>query len=413
MNIFESYRIGLRSLAANKLRSSLTMLGIIIGVAAVVSLLSIGQGAQAAITEQIRGIGSNLIMVMPGAIRQGGAMMAMGSAATLTLQDAEALADPVNAPDVLAVAPVLLRGAQVVYGKEDVNTNIVGTTPEYQWIRNAYPQFGRFFNDSDVQATARVAALGIQTAEDLFANQNPLGRTIKINGVPFRVIGIMEEKGGGGPGTNEDGYVFIPISTAQTRLFGARAVAGAGRLITLIDISAVEESRVDAAIEQITAILRRRHRIRYQEDDFAVMSQQDFLGVFNQVTGILTVFLGAIAGISLLVGGIGIMNIMLVSVTERTREIGIRKAVGAKWRDILTQFLVEAIILSLLGGLVGILLGVGIGRVVNLTGLITTVVSPESMVLAVGFSMAVGLFFGIYPATRAASLNPIEALRYE
>jgi len=413
MNLIESIHIALPALLANKMRSGLTMLGIIIGVGAVIALLSIGQGAQATIAEQIRGIGSNLIFIMPGAIRQGGAMMAAGSAGTLTLKDAEAIADFANCPDVVAVAPEFSRNAQVVYAGQNVNTPITGTTPDYEYVHNFHVREGRFFDARDLDVLSRVAVLGSTTADDLFGDESPMGRTIKINRIPFRVIGVMEEKGGAGMMGRQDDVIFIPITTAHTRLFGGRAASGGGRLVSVINASAVNESSVEPAIEEIILLLRERHKIQYQEDDFTIMSQQDILGMMEQITGILTIFLGAIAAISLLVGGIGIMNIMLVSVTERTREIGLRKAVGAKRADILAQFLVEAVVLSVLGGLVGILFGGGIAQVVNMTGMITTVISLDSVLLAVGFSIAVGLFFGIYPATRAARLNPIDALRYE
>lgn len=410
MNIIESIRIAMRGLLANKMRSGLTMLGIII------ALLSIGQGVQAAIAEQIRGIGSNLIFIMPGAIEQGGAMMTAGSAATLTLEDAQAIADPANCPDVAAVAPGFSRNARVVYGGQNVNALITGTTPDYEYVHNFRVQEGRFLDARDLHVLSRVAVLGSTAAEDLFGEESPIGSTIKINRVLFRVIGVMEEKGGPGMmGVSQDDVIFIPITTAHTRLFGGRAASGGGRLVSMINASAVNESSVEAAIEEITLLLRERHKIQYKEDDFTIMSQQDMLGMMSQVTGIFTLFLGAIAAISLLVGGIGIMNIMLVSVTERTREIGIRKAVGAKWRDILMQFLIEAVTLSIFGGLVGILFGIGVANLVNTISqrLIIAVVSPGSILLAVGFSVAVGLFFGIYPARRAAALNPIDALRYE
>jgi putative ABC transport system permease protein len=308
------------------------------------------------------------------------------------------------------VAPEFGGSASVVYGGETLLNQIVGTTPDYPRVRNSLVREGRFVDDTDVQSSARVAVLGSQTATDLFGDQSPVDQTIKINKTPFRVIGVMEEKGGGSGGS-EDTQILVPISTAQTRMFNART--SAGLRVSTIYVMAVDEQSIDQAIAEITEVLRDRHKIQFQQDDFTVLSQKDILGVLDQITGVLTIFLGAIAAISLLVGGIGIMNIMLVSVTERTREIGIRKAVGAKRRDILVQFLIEAVVLSLIGGAMGIAMGVGTALVVNLSGAFTTVVTIESVLLAVGFSLAVGLFFGIYPATRAASLNPIDALRYE
>ncbi len=408
MNLIESVRLALRALTTNKLRATLTMLGIIIGVMSVVALLSIGQGAQASITGQIQSIGSNLIYVTPGQRREGGINTGIASA-TLTLADAETIAEAV--PDIAAVAPEYSRNAQVVYREQNTNTRVIGTTPAYMMVRNVYPAQGMFFSPSDNALARRVAVLGPDVAQDLFGERPVIGATIKIDRIPFHVVGIMESKGGSGPGGNQDANVYIPINTAH-RYFGGRAASG-GHLVTTINVSAVSEEKVDAVIDDIIWLLRRRHNIRNDEDDFSVLSQKDILNVAGQVTGILTVFLGAIAGISLLVGGIGIMNIMLVSVTERTREIGLRKAVGAQERDILIQFLIEAITLSVLGGLLGILLGVGIAQLVNLSGLFTAVVTSSSVLLAVSFAVLVGLFFGIYPARRAAILNPIDALRYE
>ena len=416
MNIIESIHIALRALLANKMRSALTMLGIIIGVGAVIALISIGQGAQAAIAEQIRGFGSNLIMVMPGSMSEMATMLeSLSGGSSLTLEDAQAIADPANCPDMAAVAPEFSYGAQVAYGAENVGVLVTGTTPDYPWVSEFYSQEGEFFDDQHLSATSRVAVLGARTARDLFGEESPLGRTVKINRIPFRVIGVMEEKGGAGMGGGiRDSIVLVPITTAQTKLFRGRATSGGGRSVTMINVSAIHEDRIEAVIEEITLLLRERHKIRYQDEDFSVISQKGILRIMGQITGIFTLFLGAVAAISLLVGGIGIMNIMLVSVTERTREIGLRKAMGAKRRDILVQFLVEAVILSVIGGLMGILFGIGVSSLVKaITKVISAVVSPQSVLLAVGFSVAVGLFFGIYPATRAARLNPIDALRYE
>jgi len=421
MSVIESIRVALQGLAANKLRSSLTMLGIVIGVGAVIALLALGEGTQAAITEEIQGIGSNLIFIMPGSEEGHGPGATRSVADTLTLADAEAIAAPGNVPGVVAVAPEFNNNADVVYGSESVNATITGTTPDYPLVRRSPPETGEFFTQQQMTTMARVAVLGHQTAEDLFGGSDPLGRTIKINPstssgqsrVHFRVIGVMEEKGGG-MGGSVDNTVFIPITTAQRKLFGGRATSGTSWKVSSINVALVSEETMDAATEEITWLLRQQHKIQPgEDDDFSVMSQEDILSMAEQITGILTIFLGAIAAISLLVGGIGIMNIMLVSVTERTREIGIRKAVGAKRRDILMQFLIEAVVLSVIGGLLGILLGAGIAVLVEQSGLMTTVISAEAMLLATGFSVAVGLFFGIYPSMRAARLHPIEALRYE
>jgi len=420
MNVLESIRIALQALTANKLRAALTMLGIIIGVGAVIALMSIGQGVQASVTQQIQAIGPNIIFVTPGAIQQGGVQSAQGQAATLTSEDAEALSDPLAAPDIAAVAPSFTSRAQIVYSGNNVNSQVNGVTPEYALVRNYKVSDGSFITKQQVDALSRVAVLGATVANNLFDGEDPIGKTIKINQSNFQVIGVLESKGGasiaGGFGSQDD-VVFVPITTAQRRLFGGARGFGVGQRVSTIYVSAASELQVNAAITEIAAVLRERHKLTYQQDDFTIISQQDILGAFTQITTILTAFLGAIAGISLLVGGIGIMNIMLVSVTERTREIGIRKAVGAKRRDILAQFMVEAVVLSVFGGLGGIGVGWLISQAVNQLKISTpplvTLVSPEAVLLAVGFSAAVGLFFGIYPATRAASLNPIDALRYE
>lgn len=415
MNLLQTFRISFRALGANKLRAGLTMLGVIIGVAAVIALLAVGQGASAAITEQVQGIGSNLIFVAPGSFQQNGVRSAVGSATTLTLEDADGLFDSACCPDIARIAPVFQANVQVVAGGNNTNTTVTGTTPDYQQVRNFYVGTGRFIDARDNETLARTAVLGSATAQQLFAGRDPIGQSIKINRVPFKVIGVMKEKGGTGFfGQNQDDVIFVPIRTAQIRLFGNQSLTSNGqRRVSVIYISARAEDRADQAVSQITQELRQRHHIQFQQDDFSVASQKDLLGALSQITNILTIFLGAIAAISLLVGGIGIMNIMLVSVTERTREIGIRKAVGAKRRDILVQFLMEAIALSVSGGIIGILLGAGIAFGVTQTGVITTVVELSSVVLAVSFSVGVGLFFGLYPAWRASALHPIDALRYE
>ncbi|MHB0859228.1 MAG: ABC transporter permease [Anaerolineae bacterium] len=414
MSLLESISMSLRSLLANKLRAGLTMLGIIIGTGAVIALLAAGEGAQAAITEQIQSIGSNLIFVVPGRFEQGGMQTTLSNYSPLTRQDADALADYGQTNYVAYVAPQIERSAIVTYHSESFSTSVIGTTPDFEIVRNYRAELGSFLTLSDESTAARTAVIGARTARSLFGEAGlALGQTIRINRVPFTVIGVLEEKGGQGFGGSPDNVVIIPLSTAHQKLFSGRFQSQQGQTIDVINISAVDEQSIDAAIDEITWILRGQRGIEFEEDDFTVTSQQDVLGVFDQITSVLTIFLGAIAGISLLVGGIGIMNIMLVSVTERTREIGIRKAVGAKRRDILWQFLIESVVLSVVGGLTGIGVGWLITRIVNSLGSFRTVVSPGAVFLAVGFSVAVGLFFGIYPASRASNLNPIEALRYE
>jgi putative ABC transport system permease protein len=416
VNFTESLRIAFRALGANKLRAALTMLGIIIGVGAVITLMSAGEGVSVYIEEQFQGIGSNLLFVLPGGQEEafGGPPGATVGGAELTAEDAEALRDPIRAPDVAAVSPTFVRSTIVTAGKRDMVADIEGVVPDYGRVRKWFPEVGDFIGQVDVESQARVAVVGQTVVEELFPDDPvPLGQTLKINDIAFRVIGVMEEKGGSSFG-DQDSTIFVPLSTAQTRLFSARGRSG-GHLVTVIYVEAVSEDRMDAASDQIAAILRERHDIDFaDEDDFSIVSQSDVLDVFGDITNVLTIFLGAIAGISLLVGGIGIMNIMLVSVTERTREIGLRKAVGARRGDIMWQFLLEAMTLSLVGGLIGIGLGASGATIISrLVDGFSAIVTAQAVVLATTFSAAVGLFFGIYPARRAARLNPIEALRYE
>jgi putative ABC transport system permease protein len=414
MNISESIRIALRSLSANKLRSTLTMLGVIIGVAAVIALMSIGRGAQASIDNQINSLGTNLLFVSPGAANSGGVRQAEGSAETLTYQDALALSDPVNLPAVAAVAPQVQSFGQAVYLGNNTNAPVIGVTPPYQVVRNYTVADGDFISDANVTARSQVAVIGANVAAELFTNgQEPVGQSIRINNLPFRVIGVLKSSGGGGFGSQDD-QILVPLTTAMARLERNRSAIG--DVVSQISVEAVSANQMTAATQQIEAVLRQRHHILYT-DDFTIRSQQDILASANQITGIFTLFLGGVAGISLLVGGIGIMNIMLVSVTERTREIGIRKAIGATRRNVLGQFLTEATILSVLGGLIGIAVGAGIARLISGIPMggstLQPVVAGDSIVLATLFSLMVGLFFGIYPAYRAAQLNPIDALRYE
>jgi putative ABC transport system permease protein len=414
MSVIESARIALRALAANKLRAALTMLGIIIGVGAVIALLSVGYGFEDYITQQFAGLGSNLLFVFPGQLDGGGPPGGIGQRTQpLTLGDSDAIADPFQVADVVAVAPEFARSGRVVFGKRERSTTITGAPPQLQIVRNFTLAEGEFISQEHVNARSRVAVIGATTASELFeADPYPMGRTIKLNEVPFRVIGILEKKGGSAFG-DQDNIVIIPISTAQTRLFKAAVVRG-DLAVSTIYVQVVTPEAMDAVADRITEVLRQRHRIRFKDDDdFTIISQRDLIQVFGNFTAVFTVVLGAIAGISLVVGGIGIMNIMLVSVTERTREIGIRKAVGARRRDILLQFLVEAIVLSLIGGVLGIGFGFVCSVLVGNLASLNTAVRPDAILLATTFSAAVGLFFGIYPASRAARLNPIDALRYE
>lgn len=407
-------RFALTALSANKLRSALTMLGIIIGVAAVITLVSVGQGVQAFVVAEFQGLGNNLLFVVPGQLSpdQQGPRRAGGEG--LTMQDYDVLADPFRVPDLVRVMPVFERPASVTLGNQEARTLISGATSDFPDIRKFQLAQGSFFSPQDLTSASRVAVLGQTVYENLLPDQTEaIGKNIKINNVLFRVIGVLEEKGASGF-QDQDDVVVVPISAAQQRLFPARRPDGK-LSVDYILAEVVDESRQDTAIADIQIALRETHRVAFDaEDDFTVLSQSDLVGAFGQVTDILTVFLGVIAGISLLVGGIGIMNIMLVSVTERTREIGLRKAVGATRGDILWQFLVEAMMLSLIGGAVGLVLGaVGAFMIARVSNVLTPTLAWESAVLAISFSAAVGLFFGIYPSTRAAGLNPIEALRYE
>lgn len=413
MSLYQNLLEALESLNANKLRSMLTVLGIVIGVAAVIAMLSIGRGAQDAITSQIESIGTNLVYVTPGSARQEGVVAAAGTAGTLTLDDANALA---YLPGVVAVAPEADGRAQIAYLGQNTNTRLIGTTPNYQSVHGVELADGAFISDANQAARSSAIVLGSAVAETLFGGLNgAVGQSVRVNGQPYRVIGVLASKGGTGF-FNQDDQVFVPLSTALTRLVGASRFRGAA-VINQITVKAADSNAVSQVIDSVTTTMRQRHNTFAGSDDFTVSSQQDAISAATQVTDTLTLFLGGIAGISLAVGGIGIMNIMLTTVTERTREIGLRKAVGARRADIMQQFLVESTVLSVAGGVIGIIVGWLIARLMGQIQLggsaITPVVGLDSVLLATLFSMAVGLFFGIYPATRAARLQPVEALRYE
>ncbi len=414
MTIIESMRVAMRALAANKLRSILTMLGIIIGVGAVIALMSIGRGVQAYITGQFAGLGSNLLFVTPGTIADGPPQERL-NVKLLTVGDMRAVGDTSQLPNVRAVAGEYAARSTVARGDKNIDADVSATVPSYPDVRSWKVTIGSFITQEDLDENARVAVLGSEVYQELFAaNEFPLDQTIRVDNILFRVIGVMEEKGGGGPGGSQDRRIWLPLSTAQERLFRKKSISGEYQ-INVIYASIRSEDRLQEAIKEIQTVMRERRKISYLSgDDFNVISQSDIISVFGSILSALTLFLGAIAGISLLVGGIGIMNIMLVSVTERTREIGLRKAVGAKRADVLLQFLVEAITLALVGGAIGILLGVGGAALVSsLTESFKAVVGVDAIMIALLFSMAVGLFFGIYPAYRASRLNPIDALRYE
>jgi len=396
------------SLTANKVRTALTMLGIVIGISSVITMVSLGQGAQGAIQSSIQSIGSNLIIVMPGAQRSFGygVSTGRGSARTLTMEDVTAIQNEVE--NVTAVAAEVSGRYQIAGKGTNSNTSVIGTVSEYSIVRNVEIDQGEFIRASDIQRRAKVAVIGPTTRDDLFATgTDPVGMTMRIKGMEFRIIGVTKSKGGSGL-SNQDDVVYIPITSAQLFL------AGDTSYVTTVSISANDSSVMSQVLSDVTNLLLERHRIsNTAEADFNVLNQADIVSAASSVTGTFTILLGAVAGISLLVGGIGIMNMMLTTVTERTREIGLRKAIGAKSRDINIQFLTEAVALTVIGGLIGIILGWLAAYFVTYFGILETQISPTSVLLAFGVSAAIGIVFGYYPARRASKLNPIEALRYE
>jgi putative ABC transport system permease protein len=405
MNFSESFLTALAALLANKLRALLTMLGIIIGVAAVITMIAIGEGAQRSVMERIQALGSNLLFINPGVARGGGMVVVQfGTSQRLTNADAEVILQHVKT--IEAVVPEFTRQAQVKYGNRNWNTRIVGTTPEYEWVRNLNAAVGRYFTRSEERAAAKVCLLGSTVAENLFQGVDPIGKTIRIAGQSFEVLGVLRTVGQSG-WQNPDDQIIVPLSTAQRRLFGVDYVSQ-------ITARVIDQTKMDEAFVDIEQVLRRQHRLRPEQDnDFSIRNQADIITTFQETQQTLKFLLAGIAAISLIVGGIGIMNIMIVSVTERTKEIGIRKAIGATKRDILWQFLIESVVLSVTGGLLGIGLGIFASIVVSNYGNLPSVVAPDAIIMSFAFASLVGIFFGIYPAWKAANSNVIDALRYE
>ncbi|EQB62636.1 MAG: hypothetical protein RBG1_1C00001G0215 [candidate division Zixibacteria bacterium RBG-1] len=402
--MLESIRVSFSSLKSNKMRSALTMLGIIIGTGAVITVIALGKGAGEAVQRSIQSLGSNLIFVRPGAARSGFVRLQSGSSTLLSNADAKAIQE--RCPSVTSVVPESFRFGQLKYQNKNWNSQVVGTLPEYQTVRNVSLREGSFFTEKDLLQKERICILGFTVYENLFGNQPALGKTIKINGINFTVKGILEPKGQMAM-FNQDDQVFIPLSTAQKRLLGIDFLSN-------INIQAKSELHIDQAALEIEKLLRKRHKLQgYEENDFNVRTQLDILATREETSRTFSLLLAGIALVSLLVGGIGIMNIMLVSVTERTREIGIRMAIGARRRDILSQFLIEALVLSVLGGMLGILLGVLGSVILSKAANWNTLIAPSSILIAFFFSALVGIFFGLYPARKASGLDPIEALRYE
>ena len=410
MNLLGLLRVAMRALAVNKLRSALTMLGIIIGVAAVIVMIAVGGGAQARVEEQIRSLGSNLLLILSGSTTSGGVRMGFGSNLTISEDDAAAITREI--PDAMA-APALRGTAQLVWGNQNWSTVIFGVTPEYLEVRQWTLAEGGAFDASDIAGATKVCLIGQTVARQLFGGGNPLGQQIRIRLVPFTVIGVLEAKGQSMMGSDQDDLVLMPISTARKRVLGATNLAKQ-RSVGTIWVKVREGYDMKAAEEQVRGLLRQRHRLQPgQDDDFSLRNLEEVAATQEASSRVLALLLAAVASVSLVVGGIGIMNIMLVSVTERTREIGLRMAVGARTRDILGQFLVEAVTLSLIGGLAGVALGMAAAfGVAHLAGW-RIVLSPDSVLLAVAFAFVIGVFFGFYPARKAARLNPVEALRFE
>lgn len=405
MHLKNLLKVAIKSILKSRMRSLLTALGIIIGVAAVVVMVALGDGAQIQVEQQISSLGSNLIIIFPGSISSRGIRMGAGSINRFTMEDVKRIQD--EATLIKAVTPVVRTGGQVIGGVGNWSTQIQGVAPNFLGIRDWPLASGDFFTEKDMISRAKVAVLGQTVAQQLFPNEDPIGQQIRIRNVPFRVIGVLSIKGQSAMGSDQDDIIFAPATTVLDRLVG-------GIYISYIQASAVSTSQIDAAQAQLTQIMREAHHLNPGEDnDFTVRNQAEITQAATETSRILTILLASVAGVSLIVGGIGIMNIMLVSVTERTREIGIRLSVGARTSDVLIQFLTEAIVLSLAGGLIGVLLSFGIVFILNQYTGMMAVISPEVILIAVSFSGIIGIFFGFYPARKAANLNPIDALRYE
>jgi putative ABC transport system permease protein len=410
MNFGALLRIALRALAVNKLRSALTMLGIVIGVGAVIVMIAVGSGAQQRVEEQIRALGSNLLLVMPGSTTAGGVRMGFGSGSTLTEDDVLAINREI--PEALA-APALRGAAQAIWGNSNWSTQIFGVTPDYLDVRQWPLVAGRVFEPAEMAGAAKVALIGATVAKQLFGDADPLDQSIRIKRVPFTVIGVLDVKGQSMMGTDQDDLILVPIKTARSRVLGT-ASAARNRTVGTIWVKAADGVDTRVIEEQVRALLRQRHRLQAgADDDFSLRNLAEVMAAQEASSRVLALLLAAVASVSLLVGGIGIMNIMLVSVTERTREIGLRMAVGARTRDILGQFLVEAVTLSLIGGLAGVVLGIGGALAIAELAGWRILLSPEAVGLAVAFAFVIGVFFGFYPARKAARLNPVEALRFE
>ena len=405
MNFKESFFTALSALLANKLRSLLTMLGIIIGVAAVITMIAIGEGSQQAVMQRIQSLGSNLLFVSPGASRGGpGMVMQSGTSQRLRMEDVEAIERGSTA--LVALIPELNRQAQVKYENRNWNTRIVGTVPEYEHVRNFAAAYGRYFTHAEERSASKVAVIGANIVENLFPSGDPLGKSIRIQGSSFEVIGILEAKGQSGF-NNPDDQVIVPLTTAQRRLFGID-------FLSQITAQVLDPARSDTAFYDIERLLRKKHKLRPEQDnDFSIRNQADLIQTFQETQATFTFLLAGIAAVSLLVGGIGIMNIMIVSVTERTREIGIRKAIGARRRDVMTQFLIESVVMSVVGGMMGILVGISASYLITAYGNMNPIISPDSIIVSFAFASLVGIFFGLYPAWKAAQSNVIDALRYE